>query len=149
MDIGEAKKQYKILAFKYHPDVGGSVAEMQQVNNEYEEVVKLLANRTGKKYSVDYDYMDIVEQLIKMNLKNCIIEICGWFIYVTGDTKVYKDLLKKAGLLWHSKKLAWYWRPEWYVKKDNKIWSMDKIRQTFGSEIVANSGGNNPTPELN
>ena len=28
--IGDIKKQYKKLAFRYHPDVGGSTKQMQE-----------------------------------------------------------------------------------------------------------------------
>ncbi len=135
-DIGDVKKQYKKLAFKHHPDVGGSVEAMQAVNSEYEQAIEYLKTLTGKKYSVDFDYMDIIEKLIKLNLQKVEIEICGWFVYVSGNTKPYKDVLKKAGLSWHSKRVLWYWKPSWYVKKDSRIWNMNEIRETFGSRVV-------------
>ena len=32
----ELKKAYRKLAMKHHPDMGGTDAEMQEINNEYE-----------------------------------------------------------------------------------------------------------------
>lgn len=32
--IEELKRQYKTLAFKYHPDRGGNVEDMQHINAE-------------------------------------------------------------------------------------------------------------------
>ena len=34
--LEELKREYRRLAFAYHPDCGGDTATMQQINNEYE-----------------------------------------------------------------------------------------------------------------
>ena len=54
--VEELKKQYKTLAFKYHPDrEGGSVAAMQRINAEYDELLKTVRNvhktADGKTYT--------------------------------------------------------------------------------------------------
>lgn len=36
--LAELKKQYRTLAFKNHPDVGGSTQVMQQINAEFERL---------------------------------------------------------------------------------------------------------------
>lgn len=38
IDIISIKRQYKALARKHHPDKGGSVAKMQEVNNAYKKI---------------------------------------------------------------------------------------------------------------
>ena len=55
--VEELKKQYKTLAFKYHPDrEGGSVAAMQRINAEYDELLKAVRNvhktADGKTYII-------------------------------------------------------------------------------------------------
>lgn len=42
--IEELKEQYKKLAFEHHPDRGGKTADMQQINNEYDELLKQVKN---------------------------------------------------------------------------------------------------------
>ena len=38
--LDEVKKLYKELALKHHPDRGGETATMQQINAEYESILK-------------------------------------------------------------------------------------------------------------
>jgi curved DNA-binding protein CbpA len=39
--LEELKKQYKKLVFANHPDRGGRVEDMQEINAEYEKLFKL------------------------------------------------------------------------------------------------------------
>ena len=50
--------------------------------------------------------------------------------------------LKAMGLYWHSKKVSWYYKPSWYVKKGTSQWDMEKIRNTFGSQVIKNENTN-------
>ena len=140
--IDSLKKEYKRLAFIHHPDRGGSVEMMQMLNNEYEAALNELGKQNNKNYSLDQDYMDLIDKLIKLNMQGVTIEICGWFVYIAGDTKPYKKELKAMGLYWHSKKVSWYYKPSWYVKKGKSQWDMEKIRNTFGSQVVNNNNSN-------
>ena len=36
------------------------------------------------------------------------IEVCGSWVWVSGDTKPHKERLKALGFCWHSKKHCWY-----------------------------------------
>lgn len=142
MEIGDIKKQYKTLAFKFHPDITGrdTNKEMQEIIAEYEKVLKELGKVKNKNYQLDNEYINIIDALIKLKMENVTIEICGWFIYVHGNTKPYKNALGKEGLklLWNGKKQAWYYKPSWYQKRNRKAWSMEKIRDVYGSEKVNN-----------
>ncbi len=146
--IDDVKKQYKKMAFKLHPDVGGSTEEMQELNNEYEKALKFIGDNNNKNYSVDMDFIQIIEDLIQMGMDNVQIEICGWFIYVSGNTKPYKNKLSEKKLIWNSKKIAWYWKPPWYVKRGGDTWDMSKIRETWGSQIVNNNQRHTEQPSL-
>ena len=141
--IDDIKKQYKKLAFKYHPDVGGSNEAMQEVNAEYEKALVEVGKMHNKNYSMDVDFINIIDALIKLKIQNVVIEICGWFIYITGNTKPYKDSLKSLGLFWNNNKKCWYYKPVWYRKIDREFWSMDKIRSTWGSQIINNNNSEN------
>ena len=47
--IQEVKQEYRKLAFKYHPDrLNGDVQVMQEVNNEYDVIIKEVASKQDK-----------------------------------------------------------------------------------------------------
>ena len=136
--IDELKKEYKRLAFICHPDVGGSTEKMQDLNNKYDEAMQSIGKQNNKNYSIDDEYKDIIDALIKLHMENVTIEICGWFIWISGETRQYRKELGAEGLKlnWHVKKNAWYYKPSWYYKKNKNTWDMDKIREAYGSKIV-------------
>ena len=83
--IDSLKKQYWKLARQYHPDFnqGKTNHEMKEINNEYEEALKILGKEKGKDYRVDEDYITIVDETLKLNMENVEVEVCGWFIYLS------------------------------------------------------------------
>jgi len=139
-NIDELKKQFKKLAFQFHPDITGKDTnrEMQEIIQEYEIAMQEIGKIHNKNYTFDQEYIDLINALIKLNMKNVTIEICGWFVYVTGDTKPFRKQLGKdgIGLIWNPKKTCWYYKPAWYYKKNKNTWSMNKIRETWGSQII-------------
>lgn len=64
------------------------------------------------------------------------IEICGTWVWVSGDTKPVKEGLKAAGFRWAPKKMKWYWKPAGQRSFGRGKWSMDEIREFHGSERV-------------
>jgi len=47
-------------------------------------------------------FKSLIDELMKMD--DITIEIIGCFVWVTGDTKPYKEQLKTLKFRWHSKK---------------------------------------------
>jgi DnaJ-class molecular chaperone len=148
--LEELKKQYRELAFRHHPDRGGSNEAMKAVNNEYDELFKILkgVHRTkdGETYKAKQEttetseqFKDIISELMKMD--NIVIEIIGCFIWVTGNTRTYKEKLKELKFQWHSKKIAWYLKPEDYKKRSHKEYELDEIREMYGTEGAIHSTG--------
>jgi len=64
------------------------------------------------------------------------IEICGAWVWVSGNTKPHKDRLKEAGFKWASKKACWYFRPEDYKGQSRKSWSMNDIRNKYSANLL-------------
>lgn len=133
--VEQLKEKYKKLALKYHPDMGGTNEEMAEINNQYDNLFKKL--KEGKQEStIDDGFKNVINKIINLDLK---IEICGSWIWVSGDTRQYREKLKSAGLWWASKKKMWYW----HTKEDKKIrrgtMSMDEIREKYGSKKVNNT----------
>ena len=141
--IEEVKALYKKLAKENHPDHGGSTEMMQKINTEYAfacaKILKgenLTAEEADAQIRLSEEYRKVIEQII--NLPNIIIEVVGNWIWVTGNTYPVKTKLKKAGLFFASKKVAWYYRAEEFkTRTGNK--TLDEIRQKYGSETINRS----------
>lgn len=117
---------------KYHPDVNPAGEDMMKIINEAYEVLKDYQGQT-KYQQTDYGKTlnDALNSII--NLSGLIIEICGSWIWITGNTKDHKAVLKEAGFKWAFKKRAWYFRPEDYRSKSKGSKSLDDIRNKYGS----------------
>lgn len=138
--LEDLKRQYRTLAMKNHPDRGGDVEAMKLINAEYDKFFAMVKDThktaEGKTYQKENketasQFKDIIEKLIKM--EGVEIEIIGCFIWLSGNTKPHKDAINKLGFIWHRKKKMWYKKPEGYRKKSSKDYSMDEIRDMYGS----------------
>ena len=143
--LEDLKKEYKRLAVKHHPDVGGSKEDMQEINNEYEKLFDQLKNThknadgefyTSTKGTTETaaEFMDIISSLI--HLEGIAIEVCGSWLWVTGDTKPHKDVLKELKFRWSYNKQAWYFHRDGYHKRGKRSLSLDEIRDFYGSEKI-------------
>ena len=65
-----------------------------------------------------------------------VIEICGTWVWVAGDTVTHKQTLKTYGLFWSPSKRKWYWKPPNYARRNRKSMSMNYIRTAHGSDVV-------------
>jgi hypothetical protein len=130
------KAAYRKASSKYHPDKGGSTEMMQAVNQAYET----LKDYTGALDGGDDNYSDALNDAINaiINLKGIDIEICGAWVWVTGDTKPHAKALGKngAGFFYASKKQSWYFRPSDWKSSARGNFSMDDIRARHGSQKV-------------
>jgi curved DNA-binding protein CbpA len=139
--IEQIKKRYRELAQKHHPDHGGSEKTMKEINLQYEAFRNKkftgINHETGKTYEANFNpfdgYREIIDKLI--NLQGITIELCGTWLWVTGETKQHKDILKELNFKFSGKKLAWYWKPgKSYRKKSKRELTIEEIRNLYGSE---------------
>ena len=148
--LEELKSQYRELAMQHHPDRGGNVEVMKSVNNEYDKLFAKLKDvhktKDGETYTAKNtttetaeQFKDLISELMKMD--DICIEIIGCFVWVTGNTKPYKVQLKTLKFQWHSKKVAWYLKPEDYKRRSRKDYSLDDIRNMYGTSGKVNSNG--------
>ena len=84
-------------------------------------------------------FKNIISELMRMD--DIVIEIIDCFVWVTGNTKTYKNRLKELKFKWHSKKIAWYLKPEDYKKRSHKDYDLDEIREMYGTSGEVNSKG--------
>jgi len=143
--VGQIKTEYRKLAKQHHPDLGGDLEKMKQVNLAYHAALLAANGETsvgsdGKAHTYTYNeewerqVMDKVLEVLGLGLANLDVEIIGVWVWVSGSTKDQKDYLNKkgAGLRWHSKRLMWYWKP--YAGRthySNK--STQGLREMYGS----------------
>ena len=130
--INEAKKIYKNLAKKLHPDMdGGDEESFKLLNTVYTDLIE------HKIYFSNDIKIDIeLEKVISLILhfENITIELVGSWIWVSGDTKEIKDKLKELGFKWASKKKMWYYGE--MKSKNPTPKSMEEIKAKYGSETL-------------
>lgn len=151
----ELKKIYRALAMKLHPDKGGNTTEFQAMRNEYEKAWERLknihVNRDGETYTKATDepagaFMEVIERLMKMD--GVQVELCGSWLWVSGNTKPYKAELKALGGKWSHSKQCWYIHNEPYHRRHNREYSLEEIREMYGSQPVKNPNEKEKPPIL-
>ena len=108
--LEELRKQYRDLLKIHHPDNGGNVSDMQEINAEYDKLFKALKDKHESKsadgkesaYSKNmYDWKndkalrDVLEKIIHFN--GIEINLVGAWIWLDGNTYQYKEELKGIG----------------------------------------------------
>ena len=153
-DIKELKKEYKKLAFENHPDRGGKLEVMQEINKEYEKLTILLKTKSAKQEQQQgeptaedirrareqaKEFIHIIDQII--NLDGIIVEVVGDWVWLTGNTKEHKEKIKECGFYYASKKRAWYLKPADYTARSRKNYTLDDIKNKYGSTTIADNTG--------
>lgn len=139
--LNEVKQAYRNLAKVHHPDKGGDLATMQAINSEYAFVIRKIAS--GADLSSEQmeneilnaeAYQKAINTII--NLEGITIEICGGWIWVTGNTYEHRATFKNNGFFYASKKVSWYFRSPEYKTANKKTMSLDQIRTKYGSQQI-------------
>lgn len=152
--MDELKKAYRHLVIKYHPDCpGGSETAMKALNNAYDEAVARIActeRRAASSGAREYDaaasayeataWRDTLLALLK--LAGLEVEVCGRWLWITGDTYQHRAALKALGCRWSGTKKAWYW----HAPDDGSAYSrrradMATIRAKYGSHVYSAQSG--------
>lgn len=148
--IESVKRTYRKLCREYHPDLCGAetVEAMKQINAEYERAFNCFKNvhetaeDSTKTYTSSTDstetaaeFMEIINSLI--HCEGVEIDLVGRWIWVTGKTYPYKDIIKGLGFRYASKKKAWYWHSPEDSCRSRKGLSLDEIKNKYGYERFA------------
>lgn len=154
--LQQVKDLYRTLAKENHPDKGGNLQTMQEINNQYSRAIATIA-RGGKFTAQEAEaeilqaeaYQEAVNKVV--NLEGCKLELIGSWLWITGNTKQYKDILKSdpAKFNWAKKKTdfsAWFFRTAEYktCNKGQKM-GLDAIRNKYGAQTIT---GSNQTYKL-
>ena len=79
----------------------------------------------------------IIDKLI--TLDGITIEIVGSWLWLTGNTYQHRDTLKALRFSWSKSKKAWYWHSEPYIKRSRKTFTMNELKDLYGSTTVTKS----------
>ena len=155
-NLTELKAQYKQLIKKYHPDLTGGTTEkeMAEINAEFDKLHDTLpeVNAKGETYQPRADARGMAAAfraaiLAALRCEGVLVELCGSWLWATGNTKAHKDELKAAGYKWSQNKGAWYWHTHGYIKRSRHDWTLDDIRSRFGSQQFAADNDNDSDRE--
>ena len=133
------KKTFKKLAMKYHPDRNPAGAEMMKmINAATDFILANIEKFQGFNHSENaYDYGDLVAEVLNkiLSLDGLIVEVVGNWLWISGNTRQYKDRLKALGCQWAPKKMKWYWMPEEerHARHYRGKSTMAEIRNKYGS----------------
>lgn len=147
------KKKYRDLCKEYHPDLHpgeANEAAMKEINAEYDRAwakykhvhsgnsttegnkSNARENGTQSRTEVPDGFKDIINSIIGCD--GIEIDLVGSWVWVTGNTFIHRETLKKAGFMWARKKQAWYWRPEEEKGRRHSHMNLDEIKEKYGAQ---------------
>ncbi len=130
--INEAKKIYKTLAKKLHPDMeNGSEDAFKILNAVYTDLIEHKIYFSND-FKIDLELEKIISLIL--HFENITIELVGSWVWVSGDTKEIKEKLKELGFKWASKKKMWFYGEMKGRNPQEK--SMEEIKSKYGSETL-------------
>ena len=104
-----------------------------------EEIATIFPNARFERMDLDTTrrkngHKNIINRLIVLD--GISIEIIGSWVWVTGNTYRHKELIKSLMFRWSSSKKAWYFHGNDYHKTSKKTFTLDEIRDLYGSQTV-------------
>jgi curved DNA-binding protein CbpA len=134
------KTAYRNASLKYHPDRNPAGNEMMKLVNEAKDALKSETFPFDFKIEEGYNYGEEINAALNkiINLHGLVIEVCGAWVWVSGNTKEHWPTLKEAGFKFSPPKKLVYFRPFYAssrrYKKDGL--SMDEIRGKYGADNI-------------
>jgi hypothetical protein len=140
-DIDALKKQYFKLAKKYHPDAGGTTAQFQQLQSEYEKLLNALLKGSNftqeqkdNEIELDKAMRAVIDALV--GLEGINVELIGKWLWISGNTYPVRTQLKSAGLIFFKKDGVPYWVYKGVESKSRGGTTMDEIKQKYGAKKI-------------
>lgn len=165
-DINLLRARYRSLCLEHHPDKGGEHAVFVQIVAEYENACSALAedefrasanrrypdgnpDKRGPRYTAagESAIREMLDRL--MGVPGIHIELCGSWVWVSGNTYPVHARLKHYGMKYSKGKKKWWWTPYETAKgKYRGRYSMKQIRSRYGSIDLGNTGDEETRKQL-
>jgi curved DNA-binding protein CbpA len=142
--LEDVKALYKKYARELHPDCNpgkDTTAEFQEMQKQYEATFNrcknIHINKDGEQYTKETEetpemFAGIINALLKLD--GLCIELCGSWLWITGNTYEHRAELKALNFKYSGNKKAWYFHFEPYRKHSKKSVDLDTIRDMYGSQ---------------
>ena len=140
----QGKQLYRELVRKFHPDNGGTGEEIKEINSEFkiwwERYKDIHETAEGETYTAHSETTETAEDFIEIiaNLSRhsgIEIEMCGTWLWITGNTYPIRKELASYGCRWSKGKKKWYWTKVEF-RHTNHTPTMAQIRLKYGSKRV-------------
>ncbi len=133
----DIRENYRKLCMQYHPDRNPAGLEMMKlINNAYKALSDFIPNKDFENEEEETNYSESLNTALNAVIGlGLTIEICGSWIWVSGDTRPHRAVLKDSGYKWAPKKLMWSFCGGERTTSRGKF-SMDDIRLRHGSSFV-------------
>lgn len=144
----EVKNLYIKYVKENHPDLGGNTELMQDINAEYDMIkdkglahyllkfgIEQNAELDSKNINLEFNseaFINVIKFCANTSLE---VELCGSWLWISGNSKEVKDKLKELGCKWSANKSLWYYTDAPFRKR-GKAWTLDQIRTTHGSKKI-------------
>ena len=144
-DLDDLKQEYRKLANKYHPDKGGTTAQFQELQNEYEKLRNKILSGSSLSEAEKENEIVIDEALRAainaiITLEGINIELIGKWIWVSGNTFPVYPQIKAAGFEFIKKKNVPYWIYKGVESKSRGGTDMADIVKKYGSKPIKPTG---------
>ena len=145
-NVEDLRKEYRGLLKANHPDNGGDVATMQEINRQYDEA--FAAVKAGRVINTglgeaEIRWSSVDEQKIREALSRVVfldgvdVEMIGCWVWLSGDTFRHKEAIKAAGFRWSGKRKMWHFAPYETGHRRGSGKTTDQLRKQYGSGKVA------------
>jgi len=152
-NVGAVKTLYRKLAMQWHPDRGGDLETMKQINLAYEAALagrhgEVSQGFDGKPHTYSYnakverEIMDKIAEVLaalgKLVGTDLTLELVGTWLWMSGDTKPHKDAIKALKFHWNGTRRIWQWHRPGYRTHASPL-SSDDLRRAYGTRSYASS----------
>ena len=135
---------YRRLVMEFHPDKHhANEAEkwtelFKALQNEYDEVLQGISGEAYETERTSYAKEKTIQEKLEelMRIPGIVIDLCGCWLWITGDTFNAKDTLKALGFKWSKSKKSWCWGLTMTDRKKQraKYSKLEDVYNAFGRE---------------
>ncbi len=146
---------YRLQALEIHPDKHNEseadhwTAEFKVLQAEYEDILSRRSREQWEEdrssYGLEKSLQDMIDKALR--IPKIHIELCGCWLWISGDTYMSRMRLKVAGFKYSKKKERWYWGMTMVSgkkKKKSRHKDMKSIYKAYGREVIGESEAEEP-----